>query len=55
LKQELNNRIPIVGVGGIDSLSAAREKIAAGSTLLQLYSGLIYQGPELVKILVRNI
>ena len=55
LKQELNNRIPIIGVGGIDSLSAAREKLAAGSTLLQLYSGLIYQGPELVKLLVKNI
>lgn len=55
LKQELNNLVPIIGVGGIDSLSAAREKIAAGSTLLQLYSGLIYQGPKLVEILVNHL
>lgn len=40
--------IVIIGVGGIDSGAAAREKIAAGADLVQLYSGLIYQGPALV-------
>ncbi|WP_249977077.1 quinone-dependent dihydroorotate dehydrogenase [Vreelandella olivaria] len=41
--------LPIIGVGGIDSGEAANAKIAAGADLVQLYSGLIYQGPGLVK------
>ncbi|AZM95241.1 quinone-dependent dihydroorotate dehydrogenase [Vreelandella venusta] len=41
--------LPIIGVGGIDSGEAAVAKIAAGADLVQLYSGLIYQGPGLVK------
>lgn len=41
--------LPIIGVGGIDSGEAAAAKIAAGADLVQLYSGLIYQGPGLVK------
>jgi dihydroorotate dehydrogenase len=41
--------LPIIGVGGIDSGEAASAKIAAGADLVQLYSGLIYQGPGLVK------
>lgn len=40
--------IVIIGVGGIDSAGAAQEKIAAGADLVQLYSGLIFQGPRLV-------
>ncbi|RBI66541.1 quinone-dependent dihydroorotate dehydrogenase [Vreelandella sulfidaeris] len=40
--------LPIIGVGGIDSAAAAQAKIAAGADLIQLYSGLIYQGPKLV-------
>ena len=40
--------MPIVGVGGIMSGEEAREKIAAGATLVQIYTGLIYRGPELV-------
>jgi dihydroorotate dehydrogenase len=41
--------LPIIGVGGIDSGEAAQAKMAAGADLVQLYSGLIYQGPGLVK------
>lgn len=41
-------QLPIIGVGGIDSAAAAQAKIAAGADLVQLYSGLIYQGPRLV-------
>ncbi|MEQ4513510.1 MAG: quinone-dependent dihydroorotate dehydrogenase, partial [Pantoea agglomerans] len=52
LSQELQGRLPIIGVGGIDSLTAAREKIAAGATLVQIYSGFIYQGPGLIKDIV---
>ena len=48
LKQSLGNAIPIIGVGGILSGSDAREKIDAGASLIQLYSGLIYQGPRLI-------
>ncbi|MFO7189759.1 MAG: quinone-dependent dihydroorotate dehydrogenase [Pseudomonadota bacterium] len=44
----LGDEIPIIGVGGIMSGADAAEKLAAGATLVQLYSGLIYRGPELV-------
>ncbi|HAX3988508.1 TPA: quinone-dependent dihydroorotate dehydrogenase [Escherichia coli] len=55
LSQELNGRLPIIGVGGIDSVIAAREKIAAGATLVQIYSGFIFKGPPLIKEIVSNI
>ena len=48
LKARLGNQLPIIGVGGILSGSDAREKIMAGASLVQLYSGLIYRGPDLV-------
>ena len=48
LKARLGNTLPIIGVGGILSGADAREKVMAGSSLIQLYSGLIYRGPELV-------
>jgi dihydroorotate dehydrogenase len=48
LAQQLHGRIPVIGVGGIDSAAAAEEKFNAGVTLVQIYSGLIYRGPELV-------
>lgn len=52
---ELQGRIPIIGVGGIDSLVSAREKMAAGASLVQIYSGFIYKGPPLIKEIVSNI
>ncbi|WP_313079247.1 quinone-dependent dihydroorotate dehydrogenase [Atlantibacter sp.] len=55
LSQELNGRLPIIGVGGIDSLIAAREKMAAGATLIQIYSGFIFKGPPLIKEIVTHI
>lgn len=55
LNHEINGRLPIIGVGGIDSLTAAREKMAAGATLLQVYSGFIYKGPKLIKKIVSYI
>jgi len=48
LARHLQNEVPIIGVGGILSGVDAQEKIAAGAALVQLYSGLIYRGPELV-------
>jgi dihydroorotate dehydrogenase len=44
----LEGKIPLIGVGGIDSGDAAWSKITAGATLLQLYTGLIYKGPGLI-------
>ncbi len=48
LAAELGGALPIIGVGGIMSGADAREKIAAGAALVQIYTGLIYKGPELV-------
>ncbi|MFD2176589.1 quinone-dependent dihydroorotate dehydrogenase [Veronia pacifica] len=55
LRDELKGEIPIIGVGGIDSVVAAKEKMQSGADLLQVYSGFIYHGPKLIKQLVRNI
>ena len=49
LKAELGDALPIIGVGGILSGSNAQAKMQAGASLVQLYSGLIYRGPALVK------
>ncbi len=46
--QILGDKIPIIGVGGISCGADAVEKIKAGATLIQIFSGLIYQGPALV-------
>jgi dihydroorotate dehydrogenase len=48
LSQRLQGALPIIGVGGILTSADAVEKIAAGASLVQVYSGLIYQGPKLV-------
>ncbi|KUI99453.1 quinone-dependent dihydroorotate dehydrogenase [Vibrio sp. MEBiC08052] len=55
LYQELGEQIPIIGVGGIDSYVAAKEKLLAGAKLVQIYSGFIYHGPGLVKEIVKNL
>ena len=46
-------KIPIVGCGGIFGTASAREKIQAGATLLQVYTGFIYRGPQLVRELAQ--
>ena len=55
LKTLLAGELPIIGVGGIDSLASAQEKRDAGADLLQIYSGFIYQGPALIKTIVDGI
>ena len=55
LHQELNGRIPIIGSGGIDGITNAQEKIQAGAELLQIYAGLIYHGPALIRALIKAI
>ncbi len=49
LADALHGEIPIIGVGGITDSASAEEKIAAGASLVQLYSGFIYQGPKLIE------
>jgi dihydroorotate dehydrogenase len=51
----VGRRIPLVGVGGIDSGEAAWAKIRAGATLVQLYSALVYKGPALVEEIKREL
>lgn len=47
--------LPVIGVGGIDSPAAAREKLDAGAALVQLYTGLVYEGPGLVKRIKKDL
>ncbi len=49
LHQKSNGKIPIIGVGGIHSAEDAIEKLNAGASLIQIYTGFIYEGPALVK------
>ena len=44
-----NGSIPIIGVGGIHSAQSAIEKLQAGASLVQLYTGFVYEGPAAVK------
>ena len=48
LRSALGSRYPIIGVGGILSGADAVSKIRAGADVVQIYSGLIYRGPDLV-------
>jgi len=48
-------RVPIIGVGGIFNADDAREKLAAGASLLQVYTGFIYEGPLLVRRLCEGL
>ncbi len=49
LSEKSNNSFPIIGVGGIHSAKDALEKLDAGASLIQLYTGFIYEGPDLIK------
>lgn len=49
LSEKSNKSFPIIGVGGIHSAQDAIEKLEAGASLLQLYTGFIYEGPQLVR------
>jgi dihydroorotate dehydrogenase len=55
LCRALDGALPVIGVGGIGSADDAREKVAAGASLVQLYTGLIYRGPQLVADCVRAL
>lgn len=55
LSEALDNKLPIIGVGGIASSDDANEKLNAGASLVQVYTGFIYQGPPLVKDIVNGL
>jgi len=48
-------KVPIIGVGGVDSGQSAFEKIAAGATAIQLYTGMVYNGPSVVKDIKKEL
>ncbi|WP_394147108.1 quinone-dependent dihydroorotate dehydrogenase [Shewanella atlantica] len=48
----LKGQVPIIGVGGINTASDAMDKLDAGASMVQIYSGFIYQGPKLIKDIV---
>jgi dihydroorotate dehydrogenase len=55
LSEKSNRSFPIIGVGGIHSAEDAIEKLNAGASLVQLYTGFIYEGPALVKAINKKI
>lgn len=55
LREKLGAGPVIIGVGGIDSAAAALEKLNAGADLVQVYSGLVYEGPGLVREILRAV
>jgi dihydroorotate dehydrogenase len=55
LYRQLQGRVPIIGVGGIFTAEDAWEKIQAGASLVQVYSGLVYEGPTLCRDIVSGL
>lgn len=55
IREQVGETFPIIGVGGIDSAQTAWEKFEAGANLVQLYTGLIYQGPGLPAKICRGL
>jgi dihydroorotate dehydrogenase len=54
LHRQSGGQIPIVAVGGISSPESAQEKMAAGASLVQVYTGFVYEGPGLVRRILRK-
>ena len=55
IHQQSNGTIPIIAVGGIMTADDAIEKLKAGASLVQLYTGFIYEGPDLIKEINKKI
>jgi len=53
--QQTGGKLPIIGVGGIMDADGAREKLDAGASLVQVYTGLVYKGPNLVREIVSGL
>jgi dihydroorotate dehydrogenase len=55
LYRQTQGKVPIIGVGGIFTAADAWEKVTAGASLVQVYSGLVYEGPGLVRELIEGL
>ncbi|MEI8207772.1 MAG: quinone-dependent dihydroorotate dehydrogenase [Methylococcales bacterium] len=55
LASELNGKVAIIATGGILSAADAQEKLTAGASLVQVYSGLIYKGPQLIEDIIKAL
>ena len=55
INEKTSGKLPIVGVGGIMSPADAQAMLDAGASLVELYSGFIYEGPELVKKILKHL
>jgi dihydroorotate dehydrogenase len=55
LNERLQGKIPIIGVGGIHSANDAKAMLNAGASLVQVYTGFIYEGPGLIKKILNHI
>ena len=53
--KQLNGKLPIIGVGGVNSGKSAYEKIIAGASLLQLYTGFVFRGPSTAKEIKKEL
>lgn len=53
--QRVGSRMPLIGIGGVNGVIAAREKMNAGASLVQVYTAFVYQGPQLIVDIVDNI
>jgi dihydroorotate dehydrogenase len=55
IHEKSSGKIPIIGVGGIYSAKTAHDKINAGADLVQVYSGFIYGGPQMIKNIAKAL
>lgn len=55
LHQKSGGAFPIIGVGGVFSAKDASEKLDAGASLVQVYSGMVYEGPFLIKNIKKGL
>ena len=53
--KEIKGKIPLIGVGGVDSGKSAFEKISSGASAVQLYTGMVYKGPGVVKEIKKDL
>ena len=51
----IKNKIPIIGVGGVDSGKSAYEKFISGASFVQLYTGMVYRGPNVVSKISKEL
>jgi dihydroorotate dehydrogenase len=55
IHRQMGGRLPVIGVGGIFSAEDAWEKIVAGSSLIQIYTGMVYEGPSITAQIIRGL